>query len=140
MGQLASSIGASSHLIATRRNFVWFSILLMNITNSHTRVGPINTWSLASVAAVTAVALALVRRTSTPVLTIKTAYSMVIGMSIFTGLFAFIGTNFNYNLVFLIFAVPQLLQWIRCHNVYRDFAFTFLTVMALAVRLCAQVT
>ncbi len=116
------------------------SILLMNILNFDPRVGAINTtaWSLAFVAAVTAVAIVLARRTSTPLFTTETAHSMVIGMSIYTGIFAFLGTNFNYKLVFLIFAVPQMLQWIRCQNAYRSFAFTFLTVMTLAFWLSAQ--
>ena len=110
------------------------------LLNADPRVGPINTmaWSLASVAAVTAVAIVLVRGTSTPVFATETAPSMVIGMLIYTGIFAVLGTNFNYRFVYLIFAVPQMLQWIRCQNVYRHFAFTFLTVMTLALWLSAQ--
>jgi Glycosyltransferase family 87 len=97
-------------------------------------MGPINTtaWSLASLALAAAVATIIVKRTSTPVFSMQTVDSMLIGMSIYTGIFALLGSNYNYKLSFLIFAVPQMLQWIRHPNAYQTFAGVFLTTMALA--------
>lgn len=89
-------------------------------------------WSRASLVAVTAIAAIFVKKTSAPSFTKETVDSMVIGDALFTGIFAFLGTNFNYKFIFLMLAVPQLLQWIRRASLYRDFAFTFLTLMAVA--------
>ena len=101
---------------------------------------PLNatTWSRATLMAVTAIAALVVKKTPAPSFTKETADSMLIGMSLYTGVFAFLGTNYNYKFIFLIFAVPQMLDWIRQRNPYRDFAFTFLTVMAVAFWLSAQ--
>jgi hypothetical protein len=108
--------------------------------SSDPQVGTLNiaAWSFASVAAITAVALFLVRRTSQPLFTSEMAPGLMIGLSIYTGLYAFLGSNFNYKLVFPVLAIPQILQWIRRQNGYRNFAFTFLTVMTLALWLSAQ--
>ena len=102
--------------------------------------GPINTtaWSIASLAVAAAVATIIVKRTSTPVFSPQTVDSMLIGMSIYTGIFALLGSNFNYKLSFLIFAVPQMLQWIRHQNAYRTFAGVFLATMALAFWMSPQ--
>src|SRR4029077_20959656 len=66
-------------------------------------------WSRGSLVAATAVAAPAVKKTSAPVFTKETVDSMLIGMSLYTGVFAFLGTNYNYKFIFLIFAVPQLL-------------------------------
>lgn len=101
---------------------------------------PINTtaWSIGCVAVVIAVAMVMVKRTARPLFTTGTVVSMLIGMSIYVGIFVFLTSNFNYKLIFLIFAVPQMLQWIRGQNANRNFAFTFLTVMTLALWMSAQ--
>jgi len=103
-------------------------------------MGPIKTtaWSIASVAVVVAGATIIVKRTSTPAFSSQTVDSMLIGMSIYTGIFALIGSNYNYKLSFLIFAVPQMLQWIRRQNGYRTFAGVFLATMTLAFWMSPQ--
>ena len=103
-------------------------------------MGPINTtaWSIASLAVAAAAATIIVKRTPTPVFSTQTVDSMLIGMSIYTGIFALLGSNFNYKLSFLIFAVPQMLQWIRHQNAYRTFAGVFLAIMALAFWMSPQ--
>jgi hypothetical protein len=102
--------------------------------------GPLNViaWSRASLVAVTVVAALVVKKTPAPLFANATVDGMLIGMSLYTGVFAFLGTNYNYKFIFLILAVPQALQWIKRDNSYRNFAFTFLTVMTLSFWLSAQ--
>jgi hypothetical protein len=104
-------------------------------------IGPINimAWSIACLVGVIAVAMVVVKRTSTPLFSRKTAESMLIGISIYVGIFAFLN-NFSYKLIFLIFAVPQVLQWIRFPNAYRSFAYIFLAAMTLAFWMSVQLS
>jgi hypothetical protein len=123
-------------------NISFGSKVIFFLHNADPHIGPINVtaWSRASVVAVLAIALAIVifKRRPAPLFTAQNADSMLVGLSIYVGTFAFLGTNYNYKFIFLIFAVPQMLEWIRRRDPYRDFAFTFLTIMALAFWLSAQ--
>lgn len=115
-------------------------VIFFQYNAAHWWGSPLNVipWSRATLAAVIAIALLAVKKTRAPFFTRETVDSMLIGMSLYTGVFAFLGTNYNYKFIFLIFAVPQLLQWIRRNDPYRDFAFAFLTIMAVAFWLSAQ--
>ena len=57
--------------------------------------GPLNVkaWSRASLAVVIVIAALVVKKTSTPLFTKQTVDNMLIGMSLYTGVFAFLGTN-----------------------------------------------
>jgi hypothetical protein len=115
-------------------------VIFFQYNAAHWWGGPLNpiAWSRATVAAVIAIVLLVVKKTRVPSFTKETVDGMLIGLSLYTGVFAFLGTNYNYKFIFLMLAVPQLLQWIRRNDLYRDFAFTFLTIMAIAFWLSAQ--
>jgi hypothetical protein len=102
-------------------------------------VGPINTtaWCIVCLASVVALAIVVFKRTSRPLFSSEASASMLIGMSMYIGIFVFL-TNFNYKLIFLIFAAPQMLQWARSRNAYRHLAYIFLAAMALAFWISAQ--
>jgi hypothetical protein len=59
-----------------------------------------------------AVAVLLALRTRGPAFTEGAMEKMLVGLGIYCGSFALL-SNFNYRLIFLLFAVPQLLAWRR---------------------------
>jgi len=126
--QLAFNVSFGSKVIFFFYNAVHWWGAPLNVT----------AWSRASLAVVTVIAAIFVKKTSAPSFTKEMADSMLIGMSLYTGVFAFLGTNYNYKFIFLLLAVPQVLEWIRRNTPYRAFAFTFLTLMAVAFWLSAQ--
>lgn len=83
-------------------------------------------------AALIAIAVLITLRTYPPQFSGGAAEKMVVGMAIYAGTFLMLN-SFSYRLVFLLFAVPQLLYWCEEKGSYRPFAYTVLVAMGLTL-------
>ena len=96
-----------------------------------------NAYSAVAVLIVLAVALFIAMRVRLPNPTPGAMEKMLIGCGIYCGSFVLL-SNFNYRLIFLLLAVPQLLAWRGEGGKARRFADAALFILALAFCLSGQ--
>jgi len=93
---------------------------------------PASVMPLFAVLCVVGVAYVARRRTPAPILSRWNRESLIMGTLLYVVTFAF-GNNYNYRLIFLLFAVPALLELIKTPNPYTRFAGLFLAVMIVSL-------
>jgi hypothetical protein len=96
-----------------------------------------NVWSAVLVALVVAAAVGLATRTRAPEFTPGTMEKMLIGAGIYCGSFVLL-SNFNYRMIFVLLAVPQLLVWRKSGGAAKRCSTAAIVTMVIAFGLSGQ--
>lgn len=94
----------------------------------------IEPWSKIAALGSLLVALIASYATKRPKLSSPAGTLMVIGAAVYAGTFV-VMNNFNYRLIFLLFLVPQLLEWVKQRDAYRWLGAATILIIAGALLL-----